>query len=265
MNVYEQLFSDEANFADNLEITVGDKKFTLGEARELSKKKQGELAAKLNEAKDLATKAAGVIQEYEGKKAAIDAAPVVRATADDKWDEDPLFRPVAKKTKELETMIGDLKKQNDTLTNALGNTAKIWFRDRAEAQFDRSAERLKKSAKYKDYDVDKVLEFASQNKIFDGNGLPSVARAIQELTKEDDIAIIRREEYERGLKEGATKGRMAGMTRPTSAEGAQRRPEDSAVGKNVSLEHLGDDVSKDPELMEMLSQLGAADPGDFVQ
>ena len=263
-NIFDQIFRDEASFPDSAEITIGDKKVSLGAIRDLTRKQQNELAAKLNEAKDLAGKAAGVISEYEQKKAALPTGPV-RTTPDDNWEEDPLFKPVAKTTKELRDAMAELKKQNETLTTALGNSAKIWFRDRAESQYDKLAERLKKSAKYKDYDVDKVLEYAATNKILDGNGLPSVAKAIQELTKEDDLDIIRKQAYEEGLKAGAQKTRMASMTRPTSAEGGVKKPEDSAVGKNVSLEHLGDDVAKDPELMEMLAQLGATDPNEFVQ
>jgi F0F1-type ATP synthase membrane subunit b/b' len=267
MSIFDQIFADEQNFKDDVEITIGDKKVKLGEIRDLTKSQQRMLADKLTEAKGLAEKASQVITDYEAK--ALELANKVtsgpaRSTDDENWQEDPLFRPVAKALKGYEDRAKKAEENLEKITNALTNTAKIWFRDRSEMQFERGAERLKKNPKFKDYDVDKILDYATQNKIVDGNGLPSVSRAIQELTKVDDLEEARRRAYEEGLKAGQQKGRLATMTRPTSAGGPTPEVKDAAMAKH-GLEGLGDDVAKDPELMQMLSDLGALDPNDIVQ
>lgn len=267
---FDEIFQDDKTYPDTAEITINGKQITLGAIRDRSRKDQKKLAAELEAvAKDrqgvteLATQAADLHRKLQTQLEAASSS-VARVAPSDDWENDPLYTPVVKKFKSIEETIKSLNDTNVQLANAVKNAATIWYEDRAQGQFERGADRLKKSAKHKDMSYEQVRDYAAKNNILDGHKLPDVGKAILELTKEDDLERIRREAFEAGEKAGATRGRMSSMTRPTSAEGIVRQPADASVAKH-GLEGLGDDVAKDPDLMQMLSELGAVDPTDLVQ
>jgi len=272
MSIYDEIFADDKTYPDSAELTINGKAVKLGDIRDLTRKKQQELAAKLAEVqqeregvKELATKAAALHQQLQDQVAAADKKPNVQVSDVDDFENDPLYAPIRKRLSPIEQTMKELGETQKKLATSLERAATIWFKERSADRFERVSDRLKKAGKDKDWNFDKVLEFAAKNNIVDANGLPDVVGAVTKLTAEDERKIIEQEAYERGLREGAQKGRMSNMTRPTSAAGAKAKPEDSAVGRTASLEHLGDDVAKDPELMDMLSQLGAIDPNEIVQ
>jgi len=182
--------------------------------------------------------------------------------SNDDFQKDPFWAPVREALATPVKTVTELQDKLDKLTNAVTNVSKIWAEDRWQTQFDRSKTRLK-GDKFKDWTYEKARDYAAEHKIIDKFGLPSVERAILELTKEDEMAERLRLAKEEGLKEGLTRGRMGVQPRPTSA-GGPPKPEKSMVSEK-GLEGLGDDVAEDPELMKMLSELGAVSPEDLVQ
>jgi hypothetical protein len=267
MSQFQDILDDEKTFADSIEFELGGRKVTLGDVRGLSRKKQQELSEKLadterrrTEVLDLATKAAELKATLEAQVA--EAGKTRPNPTDDDFDKDPFWEPVRKRVAAESASAKELKDNLTKLTNAMTMATSIWAEDRWQGQFERGKTRLK-GDKFKDYTYEKVRDYAATNKILDKHGLPSVERAILELTKEDEKQVAIDEAFQRGLKEGQVKGRMGVMSRPTSAAGI-KVPEKSVVAEK-GLEGLGDDVAEDPELMKMLSDLGAVNPEDLVQ
>ena len=264
---FAEILQDEKTFPDSAEIEIGGKKISLGAIRDSSKKQQAAITERMNaldternSVKELTDKAATLYAQLQEKEATLGKpAP---APSDD-IDNDPFWQPVAKKLKSYSETEKELRDTLKSLTDTVRNAATIFARDRWDGQYERGQERLKKSAKYKDWDVDKVLGYATQNKLLDRHGLPSVERAIAELTKEDEMAIRIQEAFEKGKKEGQIAGRVGAMPRPSSATGPNSQPT-SEVAKR-GLEGLGDDVMNDSELTEMLANLGTLDPNDVLQ
>lgn len=268
MSLVEDILKDDKTFTDEMELTLGDKKVSLGEIRKLSKSGQEKLATELaaaqydrRSATELATKAADLVAKLE-EAATRTAQPNRGETDEDDFETNNWWTPVRKRMTALEAQAKDAQKQAKEALESLTRAATIFAEDRWQREYDSSSDRLKKSKEYKEWGVDKVRDYAVQNKIVDRFGFPSVSKAIQEMMKADDLEVIRREEYERGLKEGQNKLRMASMTRPSSARG--RAPE---AGKTIdptkNLEDLGDAVMDDPELTQMLADLGTLTPGDI--
>jgi hypothetical protein len=267
MNI-DDILKDEKNYPDTLELPVGDQKIPLSTLRSAYRAVSAEreqLGKDRQTVADLASKAAQLNEKLEQQMAAASQTESGRRTAptDDEFDADPFFAPVRKRLDPIQKTVEELKKTNEQLAKSVANAATIWARDRWEGQLSRNRDRLK-GDKYKQYqDVESILKYATDNRILDTYGFPSVEGAINKLTEGDTIEQIKTVEYERGLKEGQMKARIASMSRPTSASGP-KGPEKSVVAER-GLEGLGDDVANDPELMDMLSQLGAVTPEDIVQ
>ena len=266
MSQFQDILDDEKTFPDNIELTINGKQVTLGDVRGLSRKKQQELTEKMADTErkraevlELATKAADL--EAKLRQQLEDSGRPKPTPTEDEFDNDPFWAPVRKRLAGPQETIKKLDETVKTLTNQLSQAAAIWAEDRWHSQYERAKPRLKDKAK--DWTYEKVRDYAAQNKLVDSFGLPSVEKAIMSLTQEDELQARVNEAYEKGLREGTTKGRMGVQPKPTSAAGPPR-PEKSAVAEK-GLEALGDDVQNDPELMNMLSELGAIDPGDLVQ
>ena len=266
MPTIEDILKDEKTYPDTLELPVGNDKIPLGTIRATYKAvatEREQLGRDRQVVVDLATKAADLQAKLDQQLADAAAGSSRRAApTDDDFDTDPFFAPVRKRLDPIQKLAEELKTSNEQLAKSVANAATIWARDRWEGQLSRNRDRLK-GDKYKQYqDVESLLKYATEHRILDSYGFPSVEMAIGKLTEADTLEAKSNEAYERGLKEGQMKARIASMGRPTSASGP--KTEESSVGKR-GLEGLGDDVANDPEIMEMLSQLGAVTPEDIVQ
>ena len=265
MPTIEDILKDEKTYPDTLELPVGDNKIPLSviratykavatEREQLGKDRQG--------VAEMAEKVAGLQSQLEQKLADATARGTQRtAPTDDDFDTDPFFAPVRKRLDPITKLAEELKTANAQLAQQVANAATIWARDRWEGQLSRNRDRLK-GDKYKQYqDVQSLLKYATDNRILDPYGFPSVELAINKLTEADTLAAQADEAYQRGLKEGQMKARIASMGRPTSATGPMSDKE-SPVAKH-GLEGLGDAVQDDPEIMDMLAQLGAVSSEDL--
>jgi hypothetical protein len=256
----QAIFNDKTTFTDTMELTIGDKKFTLGDLRGLSDSQQRQVAEKIAgadrreaEARDTATKAANLLAELETARTKLVEQKTKPATDDD-FDKEEFWGPVRKRFTERDEKIDQAIKGLDALTKSVTQAATIWAEDRWQAQFEKNAPRLKKVDQYKDWDYAKVRDYAAQQKLLDNHGFPSVEKAILELTKASDIDTIRKEAYAEGMKAAKQRNRLDNQPRPSSATGGKQPADKSAVAE-MGLEGLGDDAMNDPELMEMFAQI----------
>jgi len=268
----KMVLDDTKTYPDNTEFAIGNDKVTLGELRTARTQMEAELGKKTQAADDkfrevteLATKAAELKATYERQVADLqknDKGNRGGSTSEDEFESDPFWQPANKKFKAINETV---QKMNDTVTKLAGAMEKattIWAEDRWRGQFDRLAPRLQKIEKHKNMTYEQVRDYAAEHKLVDRHGLPSVEKAILELTAESERDSLIQEAFDKGRREGEMRGRLAATVRPTSASGPPN-PEKSHV-KDKGLEGLGDDVAEDKELTEMLAQLGATDPGNFT-
>jgi hypothetical protein len=256
----EQVLADKTGYEDNIEIMIKGEKVTLGDLRTLSAAQQRSLSDKISgaeareaEARDVASKAATMLAEL---KTASDALKQQRTTppTEDDFDKEEFWGPVRKRFSDRDAKIDQALKGIDALTNSVKQAASIWADDRFQGQYERNASRLKKVDQYKDWDWKRTRDYAAEHKITDEYGMPSVEKAILELTKANDIEQIRKEAFEAGQKAAKQRNRLDSQPRPSSATGG-RQPADKSAVAEIGLEGLGDDAVNDPELMELFAQI----------
>lgn len=269
----KQVLDDAKTYPDTLEFTVGNDKVTLAELRTARAQMEDELKRKTKETADeyakvtdLAAKAATIKMDLEKQLAdASKAGSGNKSKQDDDDFSDAFWNPVRKAyDSKLQAFEESMKKYDDTikkLAGAMERATTIWVEDRWRSQFDRLAPRLAKVEKHKNMTFEEVRDFAAKERILDAHGLPSVEKAILQLTRDAEKEIDVQEAFERGKREGEMRARLGASGRPTSASGP-KKPDKSHVAEK-GLEGLGDDVAEDKELSEMLANLGAVDPGDF--
>lgn len=261
----EQILSDKNTFADTIEMTIGNEKVTLGDLRGLSSNQQKALSEKLagatqreTQAQETALEAANLLSELVKAKETLTAQKTAPPT-EDEFDKEDFWKParerITKVVSERDAKIDKALKAIEQLSGTVERAATIWAQERWNGQFDKVAPRLKKVDAYKDWDSKKVIEYATQHKIVDDYGFPSVERAVAELTRATDIEQIKKEAYEDGLKKGRMSNRMENMPKPSSASGGAARKSGTSAVEEIGLEGLGDDAMNDPELMEQLAAL----------
>ena len=265
---FAAILADDKTFTDDIEMTIGAEKVTLGQLRDLSKKQQATLTEQMNtlsrernEVKELAVKAADLLSKAQPlADAGVTKQTEQRSTPEDYWDTDPLYEPVRKRLSPLENQI---KEQNNLIAkqqSALEKAAFIFGKRMFREDYERSKSRLS-GDKYKEYrNPDKLAQYAVDHQLVDEFGLPSVEKAVADITREDETERIKREAYDKGLEEGRVNGRMASMTRPGSAAGTRAGAKGKALDPSKNFEDLGDAVADDPDIMKALSQLGDLDP-----
>jgi hypothetical protein len=261
----EEILNDAQNFTDDIELTVKDQKVTLGGLRNLTKAQQKKLSEQMDAANkdrqsaaDLATKSATLFAELTKKQEELAAAATTTRTqptdADD-FDSADYWNPVRKRLSPIEKQLKETQDALKNVTAQLTNAATIWAKERWANQFESVKDRLKKSEQYKDWDVDKLVGYATEKKKLDSYGFPSVIEAVADLTRANELDEIRRAARDEGLREGLTRGRL-GTTRPTSAAGGVNRAAQT-IDPNNNLNDLADVTLQDPEIAQMLSEIGA--------
>lgn len=268
MSLFEDVLKDDKNFPDTLELPIGDKKISLAELRSFTKAQQQRVADEMTAAQQTrqlavrdSEKAAEVLANLQKLQEDASKAVKVAPDANDDFDTSEWWNPVRKRLSPLEKQYAETQKAIETLTNSLSRAATIFAEDRWDREFESGADRLKKNKQYADWDQPKVREYAVQNKLVDRHGFPSVSKAIQELTKADELELARQKAREEGLQEGLQRARMSTMSRPTSHSG--KRSAGAVIDPTKNLEDLGDAVMDDPELTKMLADLGTLTPTDI--
>jgi hypothetical protein len=267
---FADVLADKTKYPDNLEIPIGDEKVPLATLRSLNQRTQDQLTEQINnyktreaETRELASKAADLIANAEKLNERVEKP----APKPDEWeslyDTDPSYSPVRKRLSAQEERINKALETLASQQKSLESAAMIFAKRMWREDFKENRERLK-GEKYKDYrDPDKLANYAAQQHLVDENGIPSVARAIEHLTREDEIARIKEEAKAEGVREGRLAARMGSMQRPTSASGPGGSTPDFALDPGKNFEDLGDKAMEDPATRELLAALGDMDPNDF--
>jgi hypothetical protein len=271
----EEILGNTTDLTDDIEFELKGHKIKLGDLRGLTKAQQKKLSEQMEAAKadrqsaaDLATKSATLFAELTKKQEELAAAATAttRTTTDgaDDFDSAEYWSPVRKRLSPIEKQLKDALDKVGTLEGQLKNAATIFATERWKGQYAANRDRLKKSDEYKDWDMNKVLGYATERKIVDEYGFPSIERAVADMTKANEIEEIRKSAREEGFKEGVTRGRLATTGRPTSAAGGVERAS-KTIDPAKNFEDLGDVVTQDPELAKMLADLGTLSAEDIVQ
>ena len=265
---YANIFADEKTFSDEIEITLPNgEKATLGEIRDLTRTQQRKLAGEMEaltrerqETMQTATKAADLLSKLEARDA---AGPQTVAPEANDFDNDEWWKPVRSKLSPMEAQIKQLLEAQKAQQATLEKAALIFANDRWRGQFDRVKDRLK-PAKYADWNFEKVRDYAANNKYLDEYGFPAIDKAVEAITREDEMERIKTEAFEKGVREGSVKARLGATPRPTSATGAGKK---AAQGLDASknFEDLGDSIADDRELAEMVAGLQGVSPEDLLQ
>ena len=264
---YADIFKDESTFPDSIEVTLPNgQKATLGEIRDLTRTQQKSLAGEMErltkereEVKGLATQTADLYTKLQERDA---AGPVKQAPPDD-FDTDPWWEAPRKRFKAVDDDLKAIKEQNKALQATLERAALIFADQRWEGQFDRVKDRLK-APKYADWTFEKVRDYAANNKIFDKWGFPAMDKAVEAITREDELERIKQEAFEKGVREGSVKARLRATPRPTSASGG--KPQASkGLDPTKNFEDLGDSIADDREVAEMVAGLQGMSPEDLLQ
>ena len=260
---FTKILQDEQTFPDSAEITMGNEKVTLGQIRDLSRSQQKAITERMDalqrerdEVKTLATTAADLMTKLNTQA----ATEPVKTTPSD-FDADPWWEPVRSKLSPIEKAIKEVQDTQKAINSALERSATIWATDRWKSQYAGVKDRLKPD-KYKDWTFEKVRDYAAQQKILDEYGFPAVDKAVEVITREDELERIRQEAYEKGAREGSVKGRLATMARPTSSAGAKHTAE-AGLDPSKNFEDLGDVALSDPSIAKMLADINAIDPSEI--
>lgn len=264
---FASILKDETTYPDTAEITLGSEKVTLGQIRDLSRKQQKAISDQMDaltrertEVKTLAEQTADLMTKLQAREQ--EPAKTVVPEAND-FDNDEWWKPVRAKLTPLEASIKSLVEGQKALQTSMEKAALIFANDRWRGQFDRVKDRLK-APKYSDWNFEKVRDYAAQNKYLDEYGFPAIDKAVEAITREDELERIKQEAFEKGLREGAVKTRLGSTPRPTSASGAKPK---AATGLDAAknFEDLGDSVQSDRELAEMVAGLQGMSPEDLLQ
>lgn len=257
----QQILDDKANYANDIPITIGTQTLTLGQIRESSASQQAKLSEKLSSAEqrervaqETSSKAANLLSELEVARTNLNNQKMAPATDDD-FDKEEFWGPVRKRFSERDQKIDHAVKTIEALQKSIEQAATIWAEERWNNQYERVAPRLKKVEAYKDWDGEKLRNYAVENKLIDKYGFPSIERAAQELTKSSDLETAKKEAYEKGMQEGRTKARIETMARPSSATGGVSRGKGKSAVEEFGFEGLGDDAMEDPEITRQLAEL----------
>lgn len=255
----QDILSDSKTFTDEMEMQLGEHKVKLADLRGLTAKQQKDLSEKLQAASqreqnalDTSNKAADLLAKLQAAEAEAEKTRGKQPTGDeDDFDTNNWWTPVRKRMSASEAKVQEAITKFDNLSKTVERAATIFATDRWNAQFERTAPRLKKVKEYEDWDMPKVREYATKNQLVDEFGFPSIERAVKELTKVSDLEEAKKQAREEGFREGQQRARLAGQNRPSSASGGRNKSGKSSV-EEFGLEGLGDDIASDPELMEQL-------------
>src|ERR1035438_3524910 len=256
----EQILNDRTTFEDGIELVIKGEKVNLGQLRDLSATQQKSLSDKIAgadqreaQARDTAMKAANLLSELETARQNLSTQKQTPPTDDD-FEKEEFWSPVRGRIGKLMSALEEERKEREKMAKSLERAATIWANERWDGQYEKSSSRLKKVDAYKDWDRQKLLDYATERKIVDDYGFPSIERTVAELTKANDIETIKKEAYEKGKADASQRKRLDQQPRPSSASGGMQPADKSAVAE-MGLERLGDDAMNDPELMEMFAEI----------
>ncbi len=172
----EELLQD-AKIADDMEFALGENKFKMSDLRAADKSRRAKadkemkaLAEKQTELDGLAQQAADLVQKLSKEP---EVKPVVNKDGEIDWDADPLYSPVSKKLKPLETKMEEIANNIKTLQSSLAQSAQFVLQDFYDRRWNSVPEDKRKGKSWKEY-----LKTASEKKILNEYGIADPVEAL---------------------------------------------------------------------------------------
>lgn len=256
-------FLDQTKDApDATEITIGDAKVPLGSLRALNSTERQQLADRLKavEAKEteLSRRQESVVDLAKKAQAAYDAAEEARRTAgtrpaapgEDPLD-DPWLKPVKSEFSKRDSEIAELKTKLETALKTVTQISAIGLDDR----WDREYAGIDQGKREKKLGREELLKFATDNRLVDRHGIPSIGAAWNKMSEGDRQAEIAEKARNEGIEEGKRLA-MAARVTPPGASGPGWGPPPGKDGKPApgDLGDLAGEALKDPELRGLIEQ-----------
>jgi len=269
---FAAILQDEGTYPDALEVTLGDKKVSLGQIRDRSKREQARIAAelaKVNEERQsldtrnkeilaLSEKATEVYNRLQEQLAKASERTPAAGDPEALWGTDPWYQPARKRVEEVDKMVKQLSDTQRQIAQAVQGAIALYMDDRFDREYEQVAPEIEKFPKLAEWkDQEKLKKFAADNNLLDKRKLPSIRAAVEKLTAAEREAMKEQTAYERGLNEGMLRARLGAQPKPASAAAAVV----NASGKPAETFDEAMDpaaVAEDSELNTMLASLGVA-------
>jgi hypothetical protein len=265
-DVIKKFLLDTKNHPDTTMVKIGDTEVPLGSLRQLSADERAELdtAIKANSdrAAELDTRQRDILDLAQKAEGTFRSAEDLRRTAEERlkaagggnsnpWD-DPWLKPVNERLTAREKEIADLKEMLKTTIGAVSRAATIFTDDRQEAEYRTIdfGKREKKPTR------DEILKYATDNKITDRHGLPSIAGAWHKMSEGDRIEQIKLEAEARGREAGRQEAIASRIPQPNVPGPGMSGGLPKVTPSNGELGDLYQESLKDPELRQLIEQMG---------
>lgn len=260
----KKFLEDTQGHPDATPIKIGDTEIPLGSLRQLNASERQSLSDRLKQVEtkeaDLNTRQQSIVELAQKAQAAYQAAEEAKAKAGQRTVEssadpfaDPWLVPVkaafTERDKKLEEQAALIK----NLTATLGQAATVFMKREWQREYDglNFGKRDKKPTR------EDILKYAQENKIVDGDGMPSVRLAWDKMSETDRLEETRREAQEKGREEGRMEA-MASRFTPPGIPGMGQGPQPTKK-LTPDTDVLGDlygDALKDPDLRALIEQTG---------
>jgi hypothetical protein len=261
----KRFLEDTQGHPDSTPIKIGDTEIPLGSLRQLNASERQTLSERLKQAEvkeaDLDKRQQSIVDLAQKAQAAYQAAEEAKAKAaqrpaDPSADPfaDPWLAPVKTALTERDKKIDELSALAKSLQATLGQAASVFMK----REWDREYSGLNFGKREKKPTRDEILRYAQENKIVDGDGMPSVRMAWEKMSETDRLEELRKEALEKGREEGRMEA-MASRFTPPGIPGAGQGPLPRATKVTPDTDVLGDlytDALKDPELRALIEQTG---------
>lgn len=255
---------DTKGHPDSTPIKIGETEVPLGSLRALNASERQTLSDRLKQVEtketELNTRQQSIVDLAQKAQAAYQAAEEAKAKAgqrapspaEDPFN-DPWLAPVKTALSERDKKIDELSKLAASLQATLGQAATVFMKREWQREYDGLdfGKRDKKPTR------DDILKYAQENKIVDGDGMPSVRLAWNKMSEGDRLEDARSAALEKGREEGRMEA-MASRFTPPGTPGAGQGPL-SPRKITADTDVLGDlyaDALKDPDLRSLIEQTG---------
>jgi hypothetical protein len=260
----KKFLEDTQGHPDTTTVKIGDTEVPLGSLRALNANERESLSERMKQMEareaDLNKRQASVVDLAQKAQAAYDAAEEAKAkagqrSADPSADpfSDPWLAPVKAALTDRDKKIEELSTLAKSLQATLGQAATVFMKREWQREYDglNFGKRATKPTR------DDILKYAQENRIVDGDGMPSVRLAWEKMSETDRLEDARREAQEKGREEGRMEA-MASRFTPPGVPGMGQSP--TAPQKiTPDTDVLGDlygTALKDPELRALIEQTG---------
>lgn len=258
-------------YGDDTPITIAGQQIPLGSLRQLNSSerqrladgikgletREADLRSKEGVALDLTQKAQKAYDAAQEALKSVQTAPPAAPGTDPFAD--PWLAPVKKALDDRDKRTGDIESQLKGLLNTVQQAVSI----AQQREWQREFSGLNFGKREKKPTFQELLKYATDNKVVDSFGIPSISGAWNRMSETDRVAEAEAAAREKGREEGRMEALAARIT-PPGAPGAgvpPQNPPGRGAQAGPDKDILGDlygDALKDPELRSLIEQAAGA-------